>query len=103
MVSCPVITKEPWFPSAVRRAHHLVTVVIRTTLIFEGWPRRVLWQPARKDNTAFVSLAKSCLDYFSTVQNKVGEKHQIFTMGKLPGGFFLSVGVLVVFVFFHQL
>lgn len=41
MVPCPVITKEPWFPSAVRRAHHLVTVVIRTTLIFEGWPRLV--------------------------------------------------------------
>lgn len=67
-----------WF----RKAHHLVTVVIRTVLFFFRCAKAcVFWQPTRKDNIAFVSLAKNCHDHFSTVQNKVGEKHNFFNGG----------------------
>lgn len=36
-------------------AHHLLTVGIRTGLVFLNVPRD-LWQPTKKDNTASVSL-----------------------------------------------
>lgn len=82
--------KGPGFSLLASQAHHLATVVIRTVLVFTCAKARLFWQPAKKDYTVYVSLVKNRHDHFSTVQNKVGENHQVFLTGKLPGIVFIS-------------